>query len=190
MRIKTDGKNVNESAIYSVDKITGYLNFYPCANDKQMARFYIKNFGHVLNIIPGTRSKNSASLTQEAHLYKNRAIHILNANEENNMTLTIDQGIPAQKYFMIALPHKGNNERVSLDPSKPKTVYEMKNPRSGEKTKAELNSYYVWDLYDIPESWCLLSYGIGSEKLVPLLIEKYPELNSNPKVEFLVLKKL
>lgn len=102
---------------------------------------------------------------------------------------TIHQGIPKQTFFMVAMPHTGNNGRMSLDAEKPKYQYQLKAP-DGTIAKAELHDMYVWNLYDVPDGFCLLSYGIKSDKLIPLLEKKYPEFKTVTKVEFLVLKRI
>lgn len=104
--------------------------------------------------------------------------------------LTINQGLPSQKFFMLAQPHNGNNGRISISKEIPKPVYELKNPKTGQTAKAELYDYFVWELHEVPDSWCLLAYGLNSAKLVPLLMQQYPEFQTQTQVEFLLLKKL
>ena len=186
-RLISEDRSRSKVAATSLELVENYLANYPCENNRHMATFVTNHHHHLLNIIPGSNSKSSNKLHAELTELLDAAQTILNSN--NNMTLQISQGKPKNPFFSIAQPHNGINGRISLDKGKEKTLVECKHPRTGAITMAELHDLITCKLTDIPEGLSLLSYGLPSEKLIPLLLDKYPELKTNPEVEFLLLKR-
>lgn len=186
-RLINDGRSRSKDAATSVVFIENYLANYPCNNNRHMAAFFNTNYHHIINLIPGGKSPSANKFIEEARELRNASLQIINPN--TIMIYQISQGVPQSPFFALAQPHSGNNGRVSLDPDKEKTIVECKNPRTGETSQAEIHDLFTFNLIDIPDGISLLAYGIPAGKLISHLLNKYPELKTNPQVEFLLLKR-
>lgn len=105
----------------------------------------------------------------------------------------IEHGIPLQKYFAIAQPPSVSKPTTdALDPEYVKPVLELKDPKTGQLFKAEVNGHWTFTTDELlqHEEFCLLVYGISAHKLVKHLCRQYPEIEQTKKVRFILLKKI
>lgn len=186
-RLISEGRSRSLAAVTSVGVIENYLANYSCNNNQHMSRFITSYYNHLLTIIPGSDSRGSGKLKKELDAFRDKANEILNT--KSDMNYQISQGVPKHGFFALAQPHNGINGRISLDPDKPKCEIECRHPRTGDITKAELIELLTFPLVDIPDGLSLLTYGVKAEKLIDLLLARYPEFKTNPQVEFLLLKR-
>lgn len=105
-------------------------------------------------------------------------------NQENiaqETTTTIYRGRPRSNYFVLPVAIPGQSPQIGSD------VVAI-NPRTNEKIQARCHDYftYLWD--ELPDSFCLLNYGITKGKLRVALEEKFPEFRGKNMVRFLMLE--
>lgn len=106
------------------------------------------------------------------------------------MLIKIQHGIPQSNYFIIAQPKREYNEpRIGI---KDATMVKMTDPKSKEPTDAILVDTWTMEMKELEEmnSLALLAYGITGAQLKTLMLQKYPELNQNSKVEYWLMKRL
>ena len=109
------------------------------------------------------------------------------------MMKKINHGIPNHPFFVIAQPPSVAGPSIEQNnPDYEKTVFELVDPKTKEKNKAELQDVWVFEIGDIAaiKAFALLSYGIDGKKLAKHLQKRYPEIEKTQKVHFLLLKKL
>lgn len=114
--------------------------------------------------------------------------------------IQIKHSRPSHDYFMICQPESKASywERVNWDsrPDFEPVIYELQDPKSETSFKAELVDVLRDFNLDGPEGetanlLALVTYGLPMRKLKHELKKKYKEeLKGNPKVEFLLLKKI
>ncbi len=95
-------------------------------------------------------------------------------------TTTIYRGRPRSNYFVLpVVPGQSpgiGSEVVSI------------NPRTREKVQTICRDYFTYLWKDIPNSFCLLNYGITKAKLRQALEEKFPEFRGTEQFRFLMLE--
>lgn len=94
----------------------------------------------------------------------------------------IPQGKPTPGYFIIAYP-----------PNKPKPYNETivcKHPKSGVETIGKCVAVFseLWNT--IPDSLCLIAYGICAKELRDKLAESFPDFRDKDEINFLLIKEL
>lgn len=99
---------------------------------------------------------------------------------------TIHHGIPSHNFFAIAQPPTPGlySEKIGQQ----FVIQSPKNPN--EKCTAELVDMWRITLQELPDSYCLLTYGLPKAKLLPVLFKKYPLIHQKQQVHFYLLKKL
>jgi len=91
----------------------------------------------------------------------------------------ISQGRPKSSYFVAFQP--------------PGVFVEIEeeivcvNPRTKEETAAVCVSYFTEPWEKLPDSWCLLNYGIVARELREEIEKKYPETKKDATIRFLML---
>lgn len=94
--------------------------------------------------------------------------------------ITINQGRPQSKYFTLAYPGKINFE---MDQE-----FICINPKTKSETRARYHGYFRYLWSEMPDSFCLLHYGIPTHKLKSALENAFPEFRSCIKITFLLLE--
>lgn len=92
---------------------------------------------------------------------------------------------------MIIQPARGDyTRRCRLINKQGGEIYRLEDIDNGTVVSAELLEYCTYMLCQIPDILCYMSYGIGSEKLVPALLSRYPQLKEDSEIEVLLLRKI
>lgn len=101
----------------------------------------------------------------------------------------ISHGIPNHPYFAIAQPPSLS---IPGPDDEGLRIIEMKDPKTGENTRAEFIDVWRFSIEELlpANAFCRLVYGIEAAKLVKVLCQRYPEIEKNQTVHFLLLKKL
>lgn len=103
--------------------------------------------------------------------------------------LSIKHGCPKHSCFAIIQPARGNySVRCRLVNGREGELYKLTNEGEGE-VYAELLDMFVYTLKELPESNCYWAYGMGKEKLMRALMNKYPNLREDSEIELLLLRK-
>lgn len=105
-------------------------------------------------------------------------------NQENispETTTTIYRGRPRSNYFVLPVAMPGHSPGIGSD------VVAI-NPRTSEKIRARCHDYFTYPWKELPDSFCLLHYGITKGKLRVALEEKFPEFRGKEMVRFLMLE--
>lgn len=110
------------------------------------------------------------------------------------MNEPISHGIPANNpYFIIAQPPSVIKPTVdALEPGYVKPIVELKDPKTNEKHRCEVNGIWTFGIFDLDNvpQMCLLAYGLDAPKLRNVLMKRYPEIEKTQQVRFIILKKL
>ena len=93
----------------------------------------------------------------------------------------IDQGRPSSRYFTVAVAHPGHSPKIG------RTVI-CRNAKTNTEVKAVCRAYFTFEWIEIPDSFCLLQYGLNSLKLKTALEENFPEFRDKDQVRFLLLE--
>lgn len=102
--------------------------------------------------------------------------------------IAVKHSVPKHSCFAIIQPARGQyTARCRLVNGHEGELYKLMN--DGEEVYAELLDMFVYRLGEIPESNCFWAYGIGKEKLVRALMNKYPRLREDSEIELLLLRK-
>jgi hypothetical protein len=102
-------------------------------------------------------------------------------------------GIPKHDYFVIAQPPSVLAPTVdSLEPGYVKPIISLKDPATQEIIQCEVNGFWTLDteVFDSYNAFSLLAYGIEAKKLLKVLNRRYPEIELNHSVRFILLKKI
>ncbi len=105
------------------------------------------------------------------------------------MTLKVDQGISANKFFLIVQPKRQYPESRS---GEPKPIVELTDPKTTEVVKAELYTWWPMNEKEFltADAFCHLAYGYSAGILHRELKKKYPELQKEFAVEYWLLKRI
>ena len=95
----------------------------------------------------------------------------------------INQGRPLSRYFTIAVAHPGYSPEIG------KRVL-CRNMKTNSQTLAVCRDYFTFEWIHIPDSFCLLQYGINSLKLKTALEDSFPEFREKDQVRFLLLEEI
>ena len=100
----------------------------------------------------------------------------------------IFHGIPQHDYFAIAVPQPWLKK--SSDRSGDTVI--LKDPKSSTEKRCEIMDMWTFTLDEFSNmnGFSLLTYGIPAAKMANILKTKYPEINDNNVVRFILLKKL
>jgi len=100
----------------------------------------------------------------------------------------IFHGIPQLNYFAIALPVSWLKKSID---TKEDTVI-LIDPKTDVENRCQIVDMWTFDLNDfsIMDGFSLLTYGIPAAKMVNILKIKYPEIQDNNVVRFILLKRL
>lgn len=96
--------------------------------------------------------------------------------------ITINQGRPKSSYFsIIQTPDVeiGHGEQIKCI-----------NPKNMEETNAKVIDKFTYPWAQIPDSFCLLTYGWKAQELKDQIEAKFPEMKQNHEVRFLLLKEI
>ncbi len=93
----------------------------------------------------------------------------------------INQGRPASRYFTIAVSHPGGSPAIGR-----RVV--CRNLKDNTQVKAICLDYFTFLWAEVPESFCLLNYGVNSLKLKNALEDKFPDFRGKDYVRFLLLE--
>jgi len=106
------------------------------------------------------------------------------------MKLNVNHGIPASPYFMIVQPLRRYEEPLLYNPQK--VIVELSDPKSKENINAELFSVWTFDeqTFEKANDFALLTYGVSASQLKNVLLDKYPELKKDFRVQYWLLKRL
>lgn len=98
---------------------------------------------------------------------------------------TIPHGIPKHNYFAIAQPPTPGaySDKVGKE-------IVIKNPKTDDECKVLIEEIWRLKIKDIPDSFCKLTYGLNKAKLMAVLKNKYPLIETKQEVQFLLLKKI
>lgn len=104
------------------------------------------------------------------------------------MRETIIHGIPRHDYFAIALPVTWLKK--SIDKAGETVI--LKDPKTDAENRCEIIEMWTFDVdeFSSMDGFSLLTYGIRAKKMVNILKTKYPEIEQNNVVRFVLLKKL
>lgn len=107
-------------------------------------------------------------------------------------TIKIKHSLPVHNCFMIMQPARKNYaSRCLLVNKETGELYELEDVKDGTCVMAILLDYYTFEMRELPETLCYLSYGSSKEITERALSRKYPSLRqSQAEVEVLVLMKL
>jgi len=97
------------------------------------------------------------------------------------MPFLINQGRPSSKYFTLAV--------VGKIPKQGDEVL-CKNHRKKNETRAVVRGHFRYLWAQIPDSFCLLNYGMNSLKLKTALENSFPEFRNREEVVFLLLEEV
>jgi hypothetical protein len=99
----------------------------------------------------------------------------------------IFHAIPQHDYFAIAVPQSWLKK--SIDSSGDTVI--LKDPKSSIEKRCEIMEMWSFTLdeFSMMNAFSLLTYGIPAAKMVNILRAKYPEINDENKVRFILLKK-
>jgi len=64
------------------------------------------------------------------------------------------------------------------------------NPRNQEETKAVVVDKYTYPWAQVPDNFCLLTYGWQAQELKAQLETRFPQMKTEPEVRFLLLKEI
>ena len=106
---------------------------------------------------------------------------IIEENRSPEITTTIHRGRPRSNYFVLPVAMPGHSPGIGSD------VVSI-NPRTREKIRARCHDYFTYLWEELPDSFCLLNYGIPRDKLRLALEEKFPEFRGKDIVRFLMLE--
>lgn len=100
----------------------------------------------------------------------------------------IFHGIPQHNYFAIAVPQPWLKKSVDKDGE---TVI-LKDPKTSTEKRCEIVEMWTFNLDEFSKmnGFSLLTYGMPAAKMANILRTKYPEINDNNVVRFILLKKL
>jgi len=104
----------------------------------------------------------------------------MNPQEE---MFVINQGRPSSRYFVVATAFPGSSPEIG------KRVV-CRNLKANSQTIAVCRDYYTFEWIKIPDSFCLLHYGINSLKLKTVLENSFPEFREKEQVRFLLLEEI
>lgn len=93
----------------------------------------------------------------------------------------INQGRPASAYFCVAYPN---------DIETPDKGEEVKcvHPRTNKTTKGIYVDRFTWLWIDIPDSFCLLNFGINAAGLRKALSDAKPEFRDQEQIRLLIIQ--
>lgn len=93
----------------------------------------------------------------------------------------IYQGKPQSRYFVVPVAIPEKSPRIG---SRVTSI----NPRTKETISAVCRDYFTYPWDQVPDSFCLLNYGISRDKLRLALEEKFPDFRGKEQVRFLMLE--
>ncbi len=100
----------------------------------------------------------------------------------------INHGIPKHEFFGIAVPHNSDQHSPIVNGQKPQ--YKLVDPKSKESITAEAWGAWKFPLDDLPEALIRLVYGFPAETVKAQLKRKHPELELNPNVSIILMKRI
>lgn len=102
--------------------------------------------------------------------------------------MKIKHSIPRHNCFTIMQPARGNySSRCFLANKEAGELYELEDIESGEIKQTVLLDYFTFTLEELPNSICYITYGQPAADIKRALMSKFPGLNSESKIEVLIL---
>lgn len=98
----------------------------------------------------------------------------------------IQHAIPKHNYFgIIQAPFNKPLFELKQEP------WEFINPKTNQpEAKAQLIDAGTVKLSELPESYCLLLYGMAKKQLIAALMAKFPQIAKTQTVQFFVFLKI
>ena len=93
----------------------------------------------------------------------------------------INQGRPSSRYFAVAVAYPGHSPVIG-------STVVCRNVKTKTEVKAVCRDYFTYEWIHLPDSFCLLQYGLNSLKLKKALEDNFPEFRDKPEVRFLLLE--
>lgn len=99
----------------------------------------------------------------------------------------IHQGKSARKYFVIARPYPSDPKEI-----KPGETLLLRHPRSQNECTVEVSKTHWWQFLwaDVPDSFCLLNFGINTAELRQQLEANYLEFKNSEYVKFWLVEEV
>lgn len=94
--------------------------------------------------------------------------------------IEIKQGKPRHPYFVLAWP--------TSKPVRMGDHITCRDPKSGEVTQGVCKGVYTEKWTDVPDSWCLLTYGVKAQVLKVALEKKFKAHHRQDSVKFLLIR--
>ena len=97
----------------------------------------------------------------------------------------IHQGKPGRKYFLIVRPYPTDPKQVT-----PGDKLLLRHPRTGAEHTVAVSDrhWWVWQWTDVPDSFCLLNFGISSIDLKTYLEQTHLEFRGLKEVKFMMVE--
>ena len=105
---------------------------------------------------------------------------LVTRNSKLKTMIIINQGKPNSGFFAVAQP---GNSTVGIGDE-----VECRHPKTGQKTTGVCADSWTLLWAKVPDSFCILTYGINAQSLKNALETSFPDFRGSESVKFLLIK--